>query len=316
MSRIVRRAALICALLILAAAPIQRAHALTITVDGDPSDWPPATLIISDGNDVPGPDNRDIGAVHFTNNTTTLFFRIDTVAPVTLRTNGLMWIALDTRSGGANDPLFGPNGTDYVFEISGTGLTRLFWDCTSGTCVSVALPPSYQVGNTGNNATTEFAIAAAAVEVTGATTSIGIAAFFDTPSGTDAAPNAGFFTSAIPGPLPVTLTAFSAERVGDDVAIRWSTSSEIGVSGYHVLRSATGRRADATPITATPISATGSSVTGDSYSVGDAGAASAGYSYWLQVIGADQQVDEEYGPVRAAGELTGATRVYLPLVRR
>jgi hypothetical protein len=332
-SRTVRPGTLVALLLvaaIVAILPIRNALALTITVDGNPADWPPGDApagprIGTDPADLGGGQaGVDIGALFFTNNPSTLFFRVDTQpGSVTLRTGTTMWLYLDTVPGGNNlapsssgNISRAPQLTDFVLEVTGSGLARTFYTCSSGACLPTTTPPaSFQRGNTGTNNVTEFGIAPSEVGVTSSTTSINIAAGMDGPGGND--DTTSFFTTTVPGPLPVTLTGLAAERQDGGVAVTWETSGEIGVAGYHVLRSATAHRGDAVRVSDALIPASGDGVTGGSYRLLDAGAApGVAYRYWLQVIGADGQVDEEYGPVAVGGALGAEHKVHLPLVRR
>ena len=115
-------------------------------------------------------------------------------------------------------------------------------------------------------------------------------------------------------PTPVTLTSFTAARMGADTRLAWATSSELDVAGYHLLRSASGKRADAQRITSALIPAIGDSVAGGRYSFTDP-AAPQGASYWLEVIHSGGEA-EEYGPVSTTPGTAGRTTVYLPLVTR
>lgn len=51
-------------------------------------------------------------------------------------------------------------------------------------------------------------------------------------------------TFDLTNPLPVALTAFTAQRQGADAVLRWTTASETDNAGYEVQASATGESAD------------------------------------------------------------------------
>jgi hypothetical protein len=117
-------------------------------------------------------------------------------------------------------------------------------------------------------------------------------------------------------PTPVALAELAAKAApAGGVALHWRSETEYGLAGYHVLRSATGRRADAERLTAAPIPAAGDGLTGAAYTWTDPGG-SPGASYWLQALDRDGAV-AEHGPVQAAAPSAPAAghRVFIPLAR-
>jgi hypothetical protein len=122
-------------------------------------------------------------------------------------------------------------------------------------------------------------------------------------------------TATLPctAPLSVGLTSFTATKVAGGTKLAWDTSSELSITGYNILRSATGKRADATRITTTPIAATGDGVTGGSYTFTDLSSAVLGnYTYWLEVLNTDGTTHEY--PVTPT--LTNTYKAYMPLAIR
>ncbi len=120
-----------------------------------------------------------------------------------------------------------------------------------------------------------------------------------------------------PSPTAVTLVSFTANRTGvKSVLVRWTTATELNTWGFHLLRSATGNRADAERITATLIPGAGRNG-GASYEWLDTSAEpGVAYSYWLEEseLGG---VTREYGPATTAGTVdTGAFQIFVPLITR
>src|SRR5712692_1978987 len=126
-------------------------YALTITVDGIASDWPPPgpqVIMATDPNEAAIPDNVDVSQVFYTANTTKLFGRFDTYGTPTRwtpTTPGLaapfVWICLDTDNNagtGATVPQCnGQSGIDFIVIINGSdtgALSTDFRNCTSGAC--------------------------------------------------------------------------------------------------------------------------------------------------------------------------------------
>jgi hypothetical protein len=327
--------------------------AKTIIVDGDPSDWsdPPAQgPLINDPNEAPILENLDIGDVYFTNDTTNIYFRIDTLAG-TNWSGTTMVVCLNTDGSDATgraDPLCNNAvGIDYIFQFISPDendaplfvLAARY--CTAGGCVNfpAAQRPGVEGARqlpaaTGTATEIGFPIAVLRRTQAGAAAANGIPSVCTSASpcfiptriilGNPAAePDdevsmlVGPVVPRIPAdPTPVTLDSFGAARADGGVRLSWTTSSEIGVQGFHVLRSATGRREDATQVTQALIAAAGSGATGASYSFTDATAApDAAYSYWLQTVSSAGGT-EDYGPISYRPGLAAGTKIYLPAVRR
>jgi hypothetical protein len=97
--------------------------------------------------------------------------------------------------------------------------------------------------------------------------------------------------------------------------VSWTTSMELGTTGFHVHRSSTGQLADAVQVTTLPRPARGNSSTGASYTFVDESASEGPYSYWLEEITRGGSVF--YGPV-STDQLANGERFYswLPSVAR
>ena len=93
--QLLSRAALIAALLTFLV--FGTVLAWTITVDGDPSDWPtsPSASIGTDVDETDIPDDNDIKEAFATNSTSTAFFRVDTYANTNYAAGEFIWICLD-----------------------------------------------------------------------------------------------------------------------------------------------------------------------------------------------------------------------------
>lgn len=117
-------------------------------------------------------------------------------------------------------------------------------------------------------------------------------------------------------PLAITLLDFRAGVEGHQVVVRWITGTERNTVGFHLLRSASGARAEAVSVTDALILARGSAATGASYrwadpetTPGDA------VAYWLQEV-EHSGVVHEYGPalrMPGAGAESGFT-IWLPVL--
>jgi hypothetical protein len=118
-------------------------------------------------------------------------------------------------------------------------------------------------------------------------------------------------------PTSVNLTAFTATRQGDAVEVRWETSAERETWGFHLLRSSTGRRADATQVTPRLIPAEGRAGGGASYRWRDENVQPGViYSYWLRELERDGAA-HEYGPASSAPRQEAfGVPIYLPWVGR
>jgi hypothetical protein len=328
--------ALLLVAMLLVASPV---FAKTITVDGNPAEWILVERIGIDPDEATA-NAYDITQVFFTNNTEALFFRVDTVANNNWSSGFLRFCFNidDDTSTGTNSATScgGQQGVDYRVDFSYTGtngvLVATARRCQSGSCgaqgnstiVPVGSSQGAFLGTGGGNSSSNVTELSIALTTFGA----------DAPSGcTSALPcdlpttiyfNEGASSSGdtisllatvLPGPTPVTLTAFSATRGENGVNLAWSTASELNIQGFHILRSAGGREA-ATRITPELIPGEGSGVSGGTYRFTDTDAAvGSSYSYWLEVINSDG-TPEEYGPARYSPATAAPTLVYLPLVRQ
>jgi hypothetical protein len=324
------------ALLIVAvlAMPAKPAHALTITVDGNGSDWPGGTLIGTDPNEGTIPDNVDFNTTYWTNDSVYLYIRFDTHAAT-------RWEAVD----GAASPPFvqiclntdnsnltgavvincgSQPGVDRLLRITGYEFgdtptyTLQLRQCTPTCSIIPATNAQFATSGTVN----ELRLQLSTLGITGPSPAcpggapVPVALYFDnqTTDPDDNNPDSGTLTGNIPCPTPVTLTSLSAMRGDAGVELAWSTSSELNIAGYHILRSAAGREA-AVRITTALIGGEGSGVSGANYRFTDTSAAvGTSYSYWLEVVNSDGS-PEEYGPVRYDPAGTARSFVYLPLVR-
>ncbi|HWQ14892.1 MAG TPA: hypothetical protein VNL77_18985, partial [Roseiflexaceae bacterium] len=116
-------------------------------------------------------------------------------------------------------------------------------------------------------------------------------------------------------PTAIALERFTARWEGSSVTVAWTTGAEVNTWGFHLLRSASGRRADAAPVTAAPILGQGRGLGGASYRWIDQSAeAGRSYSYWLvesEIGGATH----EYGPASTApGVSIQPGDIFLPLI--
>lgn len=314
-------------LLISVSIPARPALATTITVDGDPSDWPVnATLIDDNVNEDAYVAGLDIDNVYFTNNPTRLFGRTDTLTPpaeTAWDQFPTMQICFDTISGGA--PSNGAArcrfaGMDFRLELQGLGsgtVTAALYSCPNVFCSNFITSSGLNVATTSN--VTEFAIDLSLLGIVSPGGTYQAFIVFDnngSPPDDFVLDGPARFPLVVPGPSPVTLTSLSATRSGDGVKIAWETASEVGIQGFHVLRSATGERVDAARITSAIIPGSGNSVTGARYSFSDATATvGSKYTYWLEVINNDGS-PEAYGPVAYRPGVADGFGVYLPVVRR
>lgn len=123
-------------------------------------------------------------------------------------------------------------------------------------------------------------------------------------------------------PAAVTLSNFSAHRVSSGMLIRWTTTSEINSWSFSIYRVAGILSSQALPIEAEKISpvailAEGRAGSGAVYQFLDTTARpNQTYSYWLLETELDGTTNV-YGPAKQqANGNHGATRIYLPLLRR
>lgn len=118
-------------------------------------------------------------------------------------------------------------------------------------------------------------------------------------------------------PTAVQLASLAAAREGDAVLVRWETAAEIGTWGFHLLRSESGRRADAARVTAQLIPAEGRGQGGARYEWRDPDARpGVTYTYWLEEVELGGGTNE-YGPVDTAPRpAQGTTVMYVPWAAR
>jgi len=96
------------------------AYATTITVDGNPADWPGGAFLTTDPNDAMEPGG-DLSDIYFTNDTTYLYWRFDTYAETNWMELNTVFICMDTdnnQSNGTSDCCGGGFKADYALEIS------------------------------------------------------------------------------------------------------------------------------------------------------------------------------------------------------
>jgi hypothetical protein len=118
-------------------------------------------------------------------------------------------------------------------------------------------------------------------------------------------------------PLAVTLLDFRAGVEGGQVIVRWSTGGERNTVGFHLLRSASGVRAEAVTVTDALILSRGSAATGASYQWADpATRPGDAATYWLQEIERSGVVNE-YGPAQRGpgAQAEGRFTIWLPMLQ-
>ena len=143
--------------LFLALAMVSVVFATVITVDGDPSDWPGANdcTIMADGcprvaNDPYDVEYQstnypewDVENVYVTNDTSNLYWRMDTYSDTQLSGSAFVYICMDTdqdtSTGGEvsqcdGTPATNMLGVDYVLELrqSGPTHTAYLYQCSNG----------------------------------------------------------------------------------------------------------------------------------------------------------------------------------------
>lgn len=321
--------ALVSALLFLALAlPALPVQALTISIDGDISDWAGVPVAYTDPSGDATIAGNDITSIYVTNDSTFLYLRFDTSgSPTRWDIAGLTdpFAAICLNTGPANIGVITGcgllSGIDYQIFLQGgaSGIQPTLNDCTI-ICLPIAVnqPADLDVATAGRH--TELKIRLSRVGITANNSCYPALIYFDNAnlvnSSDDLAPANGSFCAPIGAPTAITLLALDVAREAAGVRLSWVTSTEVEVSGFNLLRSATGRRENASQLNQQPVPAEGSGVTGASYSFTDTSAAvGTSYSYWLEVINTDG-TPEEYGPVSAQPAPVAHSYVYLPLVRR
>jgi len=111
-------------------------------------------------------------------------------------------------------------------------------------------------------------------------------------------------------PTSISLVSFDAVVTGGSIDLRWVTGSEVNTLGFHLSRSTTPNRNEATRVTTSLIPSQGA--TGGSYHLTDAHAAAplGQWSYWLEEVELNGQTTW-YGPVTVRMQT-----VYMPAVLR
>jgi hypothetical protein len=118
-------------------------------------------------------------------------------------------------------------------------------------------------------------------------------------------------------PTAVTLSRFTAAREDASIAVRWATTLERDVRGFHIYRSTTGQRADAVRVTDALLPARGRGDGGASYEWRDTNVQPGiAYSYWL-VEETTSGAQIEYGPAHLRERASaGDGSMLLPLIMR
>jgi hypothetical protein len=122
---------------------------------------------------------------------------------------------------------------------------------------------------------------------------------------------------ALLDPTAIVLVRFDALYAAGRMIITWETAAELGTRGFHLYRSANGRRDTAIRVTEQLIIARGNVQLGSVYEWEDAGAeAGVSYTYWLEEIEQDG-TRLEYGPfvVRIVPDAL-PVRLYTPRLTR
>ncbi|MFN8596880.1 MAG: hypothetical protein U0559_11950 [Anaerolineae bacterium] len=106
------------------------AVALSITVDGNVADWTAGALVASDLQEAAIPDQWNISALYFTNDTSHIYFRWDTYANASyLGTFQLVCIDIDPNAlpvtGGSIPQCSNQVGVDYIVRITDGGSNYL-----------------------------------------------------------------------------------------------------------------------------------------------------------------------------------------------
>ncbi|KPV49732.1 hypothetical protein SE17_30945, partial [Kouleothrix aurantiaca] len=115
-------------------------------------------------------------------------------------------------------------------------------------------------------------------------------------------------------PTAITLLSFTATRQGSMIVVQWVTGSEQNTWGFHLFRSADGRREHALRVTPQLILSAGRSQ-GAAYRWEDTGVRpDEHYTYWLQEIEFDGTATEYAMDV--ARPTTGAYQVFVPVSAR
>jgi hypothetical protein len=111
-------------------------------------------------------------------------------------------------------------------------------------------------------------------------------------------------------PTAITLMSFTATTQGDSVVLRWETATELDTAGFHLWRSTTANRNDATRVTADLIAARSDGAHGATYRWEDTGVEpGVRYTYWLE------EVETNGGATLHGPAHVGWWQTLLPLAR-
>jgi hypothetical protein len=135
------------------------AYALTITIDGDPTDWPGSSLLTDDGLEADVEDRWDIRGVYATNDgpaaSGNAFFMLQTEIAMEFNGGDFLYICIDSdnddtngeQSGGAGFPSActgAINGIDRVIRVSENDpFASRIYNCSTGSCVSAGMSPTF-----------------------------------------------------------------------------------------------------------------------------------------------------------------------------
>src|SRR5262249_39796770 len=118
------------------------------------------------------------------------------------------------------------------------------------------------------------------------------------------------------GPTAITLASFTATRAGEQVIVRWMTTTELNTWGFHILRSTDGDRAHAQRVTPSLIPHQGRGQGGATYGWSDTTAMPGEtYTYWLEEIELSG-TSTIYGPAHEQSGVATTYTLFLPLATR
>lgn len=124
------------------------------------------------------------------------------------------------------------------------------------------------------------------------------------------------FTITFQNPNVIDLLSFRTIRTSQGVQVQWETGSEQHTWGFHVLRSSTGSRSNASRVTPSLVLGRGSNTTGATYSWMDTTVqGGATYTYWLQEVELDGTIHVYEAPVSIHLVADDHT-VFLPIIAR
>ncbi len=263
--RVARLGGVITGGFLLAAVFIGLVFAATITIDGDPSDWPgteDCTIGAAGCPRVAGdpdetgvgdiPNQWDIENVYMTNNATTLFWRFDTYSDTNHNISTEIFICMDTdaltTTGGSisqcdGAPSTSMDGVDYVLDIyRGNPLVDLLSCPDTGTTIAdCSVVTTATVSVASSSSTTEVSVLLSDLDINSTTCDpqpcdITASVYFDngdTPPD-DNVPDSGQFTPTVGGgsPTAITLRSVSARpRYANTVVLLAGTLAALGTLG-------------------------------------------------------------------------------------